>query len=75
MQVYFISPPSLNLIGLLTTEIYYWTEKTIGNADTNSETETDTLPIYHIGCSYKESWEWLYLHSVCVWCVCVRVCV
>ena len=54
MWVYFISPPSLNLIGPVTTDIYYQRGIT-GNTDTHThthtnththtETESDTLPI------------------------------
>ena len=53
MYVYFISPPSLSLIGLLTTEyrmkIVY--KKTMKTHAQTTQNETDTLPIYHIGSS------------------------
>ena len=44
------SPQNLNLIGLLTTEIYYRTGIT-GKTDrqTDIQTESDTLPIMDIG--------------------------
>ena len=52
MWVFSTSPSNLNLIGQLTTEIYYWTGIT-GNTDTQTDThthththsESDTLPI------------------------------
>ena len=49
MWVPSISPPTLSLIGLLTTEIYHRTEIT-GNAltDIHTDTESDILPILDI---------------------------
>ena len=38
MWVYSISAPTLSLIGSLTTEIYYWTEKN-GNKHTQTHTQ------------------------------------
>ena len=51
MLIYSVSPPILSLIGALTTEIYYWTEK---NTNTQTyKTDTDILPKkdMHIGSS------------------------
>ena len=42
MCVYPISPPSLSLIGALTTEIYYQTDAYI-----NTNTESETVPLPH----------------------------
>ena len=52
MWVFSTTPPNLSLIGLLTTEIYYWIGIT-GNTDTqthrqtntHTESESDTIPI------------------------------
>ena len=48
MWVSSISLPNLSLIGLLTTEIYYRSGNA-GQTDTNTHTESDTLPISDIG--------------------------
>ena len=53
MWVYSISPPSLSLIGPLTTEFFYRTE-TETNTQIYIKTETDTLHIYQIGSSKKK---------------------
>ena len=52
MWVFSTFPPYLSLIGPLTTEIYDRTGIT-GNTKihTDTQTETDTLSIYHIGSS------------------------
>ena len=42
------STTSLSIIGQLTMEMYYQTEK---HTQTHTQTETDTLPIYDIGSS------------------------
>ena len=48
--IFYISPPHLSLIGPLTTEIYYRTEKKTRYTDrqTHRETENDSLPLHDV---------------------------
>ena len=58
MWVYSISPPSLSLIGSLTTEIYYRTEK-----KNWKHRQTDTSTHTHTNTHIHRDWIWIFPHT------------